>query len=61
MTIAVEVDDLTVRYGRIIAVNGLSLTAGFGAVTAVLGPNGAGKTSTIECCEGYRHMYYLLY
>ena len=54
MTIAVEVDDLTVRYGRIIAVNGLSLTAGFGAVTAVLGPNGAGKTSTIECCEGYR-------
>ena len=54
MTIAVEVDDLTVRYGRIIAVNGLSLTAGFGAVTALLGPNGAGKTSTIECCEGYR-------
>ena len=54
VTTAVEVDDLTVRYGKLVAVNGLSLTANFGAVTAVLGPNGAGKTSTIECCEGYR-------
>ena len=34
MTIAVEVDDLTVRYGRIIAVNGLSLTAGFYALVS---------------------------
>src|SRR5262249_39472731 len=36
------------------AVDGLSLRAGRGAVTAVLGPNGAGKTTTIEICEGYR-------
>lgn len=54
MGIAVEVDDLHIRYGELEAVSGLSLTADFGAVTAVLGPNGAGKTSTIECCEGYR-------
>jgi ABC-2 type transport system ATP-binding protein len=37
------------------AVDGLTLTARTGAVTAILGPNGAGKTSTIEICEGYRH------
>ena len=42
------------RYGTTTAVDGLSLTAGRGAVTAILGPNGAGKTTTIEVCEGYR-------
>ena len=42
------------RYGPITAVDGLSLTAGRGEVTAILGPNGAGKTTTIEVCEGYR-------
>ena len=42
------------RYGATTAVDGLSLTAGRGEVTAILGPNGAGKTTTIEVCEGYR-------
>lgn len=42
------------RYGRVTAVDGLSLTARSGEVTAILGPNGAGKTTTIETCEGYR-------
>lgn len=51
---AVEVEDLTVRYGDLVAVDGISFTAEAGQVTAVLGPNGAGKTSTIEVCEGYR-------
>jgi ABC-2 type transport system ATP-binding protein len=51
---AVEVDRLTVRYGTLTAVDGVSFVAEAGAVTAVLGPNGAGKTSTIEVCEGYR-------
>jgi ABC-2 type transport system ATP-binding protein len=51
---AVEVDGLVVRYGDLVAVDGISFTAEGGAVTAVLGPNGAGKTSTIEVLEGYR-------
>ena len=42
------------RYGPVTAVDGLTLTARAGQVTAVLGPNGAGKTTTIEVCEGYR-------
>jgi ABC-2 type transport system ATP-binding protein len=50
----VEIRDLVKRYGQTAAVDGLSLTASRGAVTAVLGPNGAGKTTTIEICEGYR-------
>jgi ABC-2 type transport system ATP-binding protein len=54
VTTAVEVRDLVVRYGTLTAVDGLSLTAQAGEVTAVLGPNGAGKTTTIETLEGYR-------
>jgi ABC-2 type transport system ATP-binding protein len=44
------------RYGPATAVDGLTLTAGRGEVTAILGPNGAGKTTTIEVCEGYRRV-----
>ena len=43
------------RYGPATAVDGLSLTARRGEVTAILGPNGAGKTTTVEVCEGYRN------
>jgi ABC-2 type transport system ATP-binding protein len=50
----VELSGMVKRYGRTTAVDGLSLTAGRGEVTAILGPNGAGKTTTIEVCEGYR-------
>jgi ABC-2 type transport system ATP-binding protein len=53
-TAAVEICDLVKRYGQTTAVDGLSLRAASGTVTAVLGPNGAGKTTTIEICEGYR-------
>ncbi|TDD10903.1 ABC transporter ATP-binding protein [Nonomuraea deserti] len=51
---AVEIIDLVKRYGGTTAVDGLTLRAERGAVTAVLGPNGAGKTSTVEICEGFR-------
>jgi ABC-2 type transport system ATP-binding protein len=50
----VELSGMVKRYGSTTAVDGLSLTAGRGEVTAILGPNGAGKTTTIEVCEGYR-------
>ncbi|WP_289008558.1 ABC transporter ATP-binding protein [uncultured Thermomonospora sp.] len=51
---AVELNALVKRYGATTAVDGLSLRAERGAITALLGPNGAGKTTTIEICEGYR-------
>jgi ABC-2 type transport system ATP-binding protein len=53
-TLAVEISSLMVRYGRLVAVDGLDLAAERGQVVALLGPNGAGKTSTIEAAEGYR-------
>ena len=42
------------RYGDVVAVDGVSFEAQAGAITAVLGPNGAGKTSTVEVLEGFR-------
>ncbi|WP_237771206.1 ABC transporter ATP-binding protein [Kribbella sp. ALI-6-A] len=54
MPVAVEIDNLVVRYGEKTAVDGLTLTVTGGTVTSVLGPNGAGKTTTVETCEGFR-------
>ena len=51
---AVEISGLVKKYGRTTAVDGLSMRAERGLITAVLGPNGAGKTTTVEICEGYR-------
>lgn len=54
MSVAVEIRDLTVRYGDTVAVDELSLDVEVGTVVSILGPNGAGKTTTIETCEGFR-------
>jgi branched-chain amino acid transport system ATP-binding protein len=47
-----EVTDLTVAYGGVVAVNGLSLTVDEGSITAVLGANGAGKTTLVRTISG---------
>jgi ABC-2 type transport system ATP-binding protein len=39
---------LTVRFGKVVALNGLDMVAPCGEVLAVLGPNGAGKTTLIR-------------
>jgi ABC-2 type transport system ATP-binding protein len=49
---ALEVRDLTVHLGGRPVLDGLSLTARTGVLTAVLGPNGAGKTTLLRCCTG---------
>jgi ABC-2 type transport system ATP-binding protein len=51
---AIEVEDLTKRYGSLQAVAGISFSVNKGEVFSLLGPNGAGKTTTIEILEGLR-------
>jgi len=48
MTNAIETLALTRRYGRLEAVDGLTLQVPAGSVFALIGPNGAGKTTTIK-------------
>ncbi len=49
---AIEVNDLTKRYGEVIAVDGLSFEIARGEIFGLLGPNGAGKTTTIRMLTG---------
>jgi ABC-2 type transport system ATP-binding protein len=43
-----EARNLTVRFGKVTALDGLELTAASGQVLAILGPNGAGKTTFVR-------------
>lgn len=47
-----EVRDLSVSYGAIRAVRGISFSLGRGELVSLLGANGAGKSSTIKCIAG---------
>jgi len=47
------VENLTMRFGGIVAVNALSFGAGRGMITALIGPNGAGKTTVFNCITGF--------
>ncbi|HUP50136.1 MAG TPA: ABC transporter ATP-binding protein [Thermoanaerobaculia bacterium] len=53
MSATLEVRDLTVRYGAVVAVDRLSLDAGRGALAALVGPSGCGKTSVLRAIAGF--------
>jgi len=48
----IAVDNLVKRYGKTVAVGGISFTVERGATTALLGGNGAGKTTTLSMLLG---------
>ena len=48
-----EVENLTMRFGGLVAVNAFSFLAGRGDITALIGPNGAGKTTVFNCVTGF--------
>jgi branched-chain amino acid transport system permease protein len=50
---ALQIDDLTVRFEAVVAVEGLQLEVPAGAVVALIGPNGAGKSSAIDAVAGF--------
>jgi len=47
-----EVDDLTVRFGGLTAVNHVSFNVGDGELVGIIGPNGAGKTTAFNAIAG---------
>jgi branched-chain amino acid transport system ATP-binding protein len=51
--VLLRLDELTMRFGGLTAVNALSFEALRGDITAVIGPNGAGKTTAFNCITGF--------
>ena len=52
MISAVEIEDLTVKFDAVIALDGVTHTFEPGTATAVMGINGSGKTTMLECLAG---------
>ncbi|WP_131746251.1 ATP-binding cassette domain-containing protein [Frankia sp. Cppng1_Ct_nod] len=48
MAEAIEAEGLVMRFGAVIALDGVSLVGRTGAVLGMLGPNGSGKTTTVR-------------
>ena len=48
-----RIEELTVRYGGVVAVDSISIEVNPGQVVGLIGPNGAGKTSLMDAVSGF--------
>ena len=52
MSNVLHVENVTMQFGGVVAVNNLSLDIPEGKIVALIGPNGAGKTTAFNCITG---------
>ena len=48
-----KVENLTMKFGGLTAIDNLSFTANNNEITSIIGPNGAGKTTVFNCLTGF--------
>jgi branched-chain amino acid transport system ATP-binding protein len=53
--VLLSVSDVTMRFGGVVAVKGVSFDIRKGEIRAIIGPNGAGKTSMLNVINGFYH------
>ena len=47
-----KLENITMQFGGVVAINNLSLEVNQGEIVALIGPNGAGKTTAFNCITG---------
>ena len=52
MSNVLHVENVTMQFGGVVAVNNLSMDINEGEIVALIGPNGAGKTTAFNCITG---------
>jgi ABC-type uncharacterized transport system ATPase subunit len=52
MTVLLSTDDLSMRFGGVTAVDGVSFAVNEGELRCLIGPNGAGKSTFFKCLTG---------
>ena len=53
MSVLLEVSDLSMRFGGLLAVDSVTFDVKTDEVFAIIGPNGAGKTTVFNCVGGF--------
>jgi branched-chain amino acid transport system permease protein len=56
-TDAMQIHNLTVRFGNVVALDDVSLVVPHGIVTGLIGPNGAGKSTLVDAVSGFIRGY----
>lgn len=57
LEVLLVVDNVSLRFGGVKAINDVSFDIRVGEIRAIIGPNGAGKTSMLNCINGFYHPY----
>ena len=53
--VAMEMKNITLRFGGVVAIQDISFDIRWGEVRAIIGPNGAGKSSMLNVISGFYH------
>ncbi len=53
MSVLLQVNQLSMRFGGLLAVEGVEFSVQSGEIFAIIGPNGAGKTTVFNCISGF--------